>query len=337
MKNSKELLEEADTFIALAKSVQDEAISQEEREDKLKHLALVYHNWYQTALMLFDSLNQQAERRKFEQEYEGTIWTAKILKFLTSGLQSNPLYDPDRPTPLLTKWLYPVTRTFVEPLTKQRNYLGTLQEVAASIATQDDERWGDVFRRITALETSLLSAASTTEQSHQWHQVYNRVFSVFLEKANTASTNHEKKLSYEYLAILLIGSVEGFSIFGHDARGLSEEIDLWVSNESEDDFLKRYIGSLFIVECKNWSGPVGVPQIRGIRSIIEDKHIQFAILMSKNGITGDKYRDAVNLVQKAFHDGRYIVVLDQSDLLDIANGKQPVDKIKEKIRGLHAM
>ena len=141
--------------------------------------------------------------------------------------------------------------------------------------------------------------------------------------------NHIKKLTYEYLAIFLVGAVEGLTVIGHDERGASEEIDLWIANDSKDSFWVR-IGNVFIVECKNWGNPMGVPEVRSLKSIMQDKNIDFSILMSKNGITGDNYHDANDIIRKAVRENKYIVVLDQADLLEIANGTHPTKKIREK-------
>ena len=156
---------------------------------------------------------------------------------------------------------------------------------------------------------------------------------MFIEKANAAETNVAKKMSYEYLAIFLITVIDGLTVIGHDTRGASEEIDLWVENNSTESFWQK-VGHLFIVECKNWSDPVAAHQVRTLSSIMESKKIEFAILLARNGITGDKWHDAVTVIRDDFKKGRYIVVLDQTDLEEIANGVHPTIKIRQKYHDL---
>jgi hypothetical protein len=119
-------------------------------------------------------------------------------------------------------------RCFKTPLLKQCNILANLQSVPLS-----------------------------GEEGRAWNATICRIFKAFIEKAVSARTNNEKKLTYEYLAIFLIGAIEGFTVIGHDERGPAEEVDLWVANESTSNFWQR-IGNPFIVECKNWGEPVGV-------------------------------------------------------------------------------
>ncbi len=95
MEDSKELL-------ALAETVQDEVRTSEERKELLKRLSDCYHDWYHDALVLFDTRDQPGERQKFEQEYEGSFWSRKIVTFLTEGDQVSPLHDPQNP--FLDKW-----------------------------------------------------------------------------------------------------------------------------------------------------------------------------------------------------------------------------------------
>lgn len=301
MKSESELIEESKEILNLAVKVQDETLPTKEREEILNNLADKYHEWYRAALTLFDKRNLAGERQKFEQEYLGSIWSGKIIKFLTLGLQVSPLYDPKQP--VFDKWSFPFPSSFKEPLLKQSNMLTSLKNTSPT--------------------------GSTNDEVNSWSTTTRRIFTVFIEKAEKAKTPHIKKLTYEYLAIFLIGAVEGLTVIGHDERGASEEIDLWVTNDSKDSFWQR-IGNLFIVECKNWGDPVGVPEVRSLKSIMQDKNIEFAILMSKNGITGDDYHDALDIIRKAVREQKYIVVLNQADLLEIANGVHPTQKIKEK-------
>ncbi len=301
MKSERQLIEESKEILNLAEKVQDETLPMKERETILNNLAEIYHEWYRTALILFDNRNQPGERQKFEQEYLGSIWSGKIIKFLTLGLQISPLYDPSKP--VFDKWSFPFPMSFKEPLLKQCNMLASLE--------------------------NMMSAPTMNGEDNSWNATIRRIFTVFIEKAEKAKTTHTKKLTYEYLAIFLIGAVEGLTVIGHDERGASEEIDLWVANDSKDNFWSR-IGNVFIVECKNWGEPVGVPEMRNLKSIMHDKNIEFSILMSKNGITGDNYHDALDIIRKAVRDHKYIIVLDQADLLEIANGVHPTKKIREK-------
>lgn len=262
-----ELLAKSKEFFKIAEKIQDETLALDERKSALTTLGEQYHVWFRSALDLFDASSQEGEKLKFETEYEGSFLSSKILKFLTSALDVSPFYDPEKP--ILSKWTYPYKRCFQEPLFKQCNLL------------------------------SRLEIDSITVNAHEWNPTICRILKVFIDKAENAKTNHEKKLTYEYLAIFLIGAVEGLSVIGHDQRGASEEIDLWIANDAQDAFWRRHAGDPFIVECKNWESSVGVQEIRNLKSIMDSKNIRFALLLSKSGVTGDNYRDAKSLIRNA--------------------------------------
>lgn len=293
-----DLLAKSKRMLEIAEKVQDEANSLAERKSALVLLNDEYHEWYRSAIKLFDASGQDSEKQNFKNEYEGSFLSQKILKFLTSALDESPLYDPEKT--IFNKWTYSYKKSFQEPLLKQCNILSGLE-----------------------IDTIITNV-------QEWNSTICRILKVFIEKAEIAKTNHEKKLTYEYLAIFLIGAIEGLSIIGHDQRGASEEIDLWIANEAKDSFWAQHAGDPFIVECKNWGTPVGVQEIRNLKSIMDGKNIRFALLMSKNGITGDNFQDARSIVRNAAPLNRVIVVLEHSDLLEMANGTHPSVIVQKK-------
>ncbi len=54
------------------------------------------------------------------------------------------------------------------------------------------------------------------------------------------------------------------------------------------------------------------------------------LLITLNGITGDKNKDARLLIREYRQKGIGIVVIENEDLLEMANGIHPSDKIREK-------
>ena len=248
-------------------------------------------------------------KNKFRAEYEGTYWTAKIKRFFEAATETNMFYNPQAPN-VLSYWLYSYKQNFYPAIQSQRQLL------------------------IEASQRKQQMNSSEVENEEAWNETVRRIFKVFIEKANKASTANEKKLTYEYLALFLIGSIDGLTVIGHDERGVSEEIDLWVSNSSSNIFWQK-MPAAFFVECKNWGIPVGVPELRTLRAIMDDKNLSLAILLTRNGVTGNRNRDAGDIVRNAFRDNKYILVLTEADLLEIANGMPPTEKIKQKYFDLY--
>ncbi|GHO85229.1 restriction endonuclease [Dictyobacter formicarum] len=298
-----------DMLIAESKKLEETASQIQQGEtiglpqEAIRQLSYDYQVWLSKCL----SVLPQDLKDKFRSDYEGSFLVAKIKKFLESATEPFPFYTKDENgKQFFSYWTYPYQQNFYPYINSQRQLLLEAKEREQNQAFSPEEI-----------------------ADNAWNKTIQRIFKVFIEKAENAKTNHEKKLTYEYLGIFLIGAIDGLTVIGHDERGVSEEIDLWVSNESTHPFWQR-IPAAFIVECKNWGAPIGVPELRTLSAIMSDKNIPFSILLTKNGITGDRNHDAGDIIRNAFRDKKYILVLTQADLLEIANGMHPTEKIKQK-------
>jgi hypothetical protein len=167
----------------------------------------------------------------------------------------------------------------------------------------------------------------------QWTEQFRQVFLGFLDKVRQAQTNDEKKKSLEYLAEFLFGAIEGLAVIDRDLRSAAEEIDCLVRNESSEPFW-RNLGSPFVVECKNWGVPVGAREIRDLKGKMDSRNIRTAFLVAKHGVSGDDYRDARLELRQTLGSGKYTIVLNDSDLQEIADGDSPLGKFREKYEDL---
>jgi hypothetical protein len=272
-------------------------------------LSELYLEWYRSVLPLFDILKQPEKRIKFEQEYKGSTFSPKIRNFLSSGATQSIFYKPNAPVTSLeaVRWQSSFIQCFKEPIEEQGNILATLEPHANGTLSDDDK--------------------------NSWHKIYRQIIRQFIQRADAigeTNSSMKKGLTYEHLAIILVSAIDGWEVIDQDVRGAAEENDLLISNESSEVFWQN-LGSTIIIECKNWGEPLGADGITILDSKMDRLHSHTAILLSKEGVTGDKYRDAVSLIRESRgkHD-RYIIILDKNDLIDIANGVHPAEKIRQK-------
>lgn len=165
-----------------------------------------------------------------------------------------------------------------------------------------------------------------TTPEHFDYDTYRALF----KKTLAARTNKEKKETLETLAGFIFSSIDKNISVLPNVRTTTEEIDLLLRNESSTLFWQR-LGSPVLVECKNWSTPVGINVLRDFKGKMETQGTRYGILISMAGITGNIWRGAVTYLKEQRMIGYFIIILDRKDLEDIASRvATPAEKISEK-------
>jgi ActR/RegA family two-component response regulator len=82
--------------------------------------------------------------------------------------------------------------------------------------------------------------------------------------------NRKGKL-LEDLMVLILNTIHGFQQASPRRRNELEEIDILIRNESTDPLWTKE-GPCLLVECKNWSKPVGVPELRDFFYKLEHRY-----------------------------------------------------------------
>ena len=142
-------------------------------------------------------------------------------------------------------------------------------------------------------------------------------------RVQEAESRIAKKDTLEELAAMILEAVPHFKIRERNYYTSTSEIDLIVENKHIHSALNspsRYI----LVECKNWSEPVGSSEIRDFSVKIKRAQSNSGILFVKEGISGQSSgRDegAVQEITDVFKDdGISIVVFGEKELNLIREG-----------------
>lgn len=166
-----------------------------------------------------------------------------------------------------------------------------------------------------------------------------RISPIDLNKTITTvfqESGFQKGKALESLATEIFKSIKGLKILKVNARLRAEELDLLLKNDITVGFW-RFAGSPIVVECKNWSKKVGAREV----SVLFDKLVSLGpkvctgILIAPYGVTGDSHSDAVLKVREKRQQGRDIIILDKTDLEEIAQGVHPVEVIDKKWEELY--
>ena len=157
-----------------------------------------------------------------------------------------------------------------------------------------------------------------------------------LGRTKRAETNDEKKKTLENLSEILFASIKDFTILP-SRRTSKAEIDRIIRNYSNHPLL-RNLGLYILIECKNWSEPVGAPILRDFTAKVEDHRCSSGILLSRNGITGERIKDAMGEIRDAYKiKGISIIVVTEIDLEEIAKGKNPISILEKKYEEVRFM
>lgn len=105
-------------------------------------------------------------------------------------------------------------------------------------------------------------------------------------RARTETNRQQKGALLEQTLTLLFRTLPGLGRLRSNWRSDVEEIDLVVSNESTDPLLSRE-GSLWLVECKNWSKPVDPQEVTVFRSKLKERfgRVRLGLFIAVGGFT----------------------------------------------------
>jgi hypothetical protein len=155
-----------------------------------------------------------------------------------------------------------------------------------------------------------------------------------LGQGDAAATRVGQGRALEDLVSYLFGSVPGITITKRNALNVfeSEEIDVAFWNDSDARgfyFLPR----ILLVECKNWSRPVGSEEVSWFDRKLDSRGLPFGILIAARGITGDpNARTAAHqIVTAALGNQRQIVIFNREELEALNHTDELVSRIKDKL------
>ncbi len=134
----------------------------------------------------------------------------------------------------------------------------------------------------------------------------------------SAVTNDQKKRTLEDFAAEMVSAISGLSVIDRNVRTHAEEIDLLVSNNWHGAW-----GDPMLFECKNWSKPVGKPEVVNFVDNLRHQDCKWGILLARRGITGTEVSDAALVVREALYKDKIrIVVLTLDDLKAVHSAEQ---------------
>jgi len=156
-----------------------------------------------------------------------------------------------------------------------------------------------------------------------------------LADGDAATTAPEKGKKFEELIKLAFGYVPGLKFYKSNIlnNAGSEEIDVaFFNNKSKSGF--PFLPFLLLVECKNWSVPVGAVNVREFSTKLKHRACAHGVLVAANGITGNQQdrtaaHDAVRMALAT--EGISIIVVTRAEIEAWNSAADIVDLFKLKL------
>jgi Restriction endonuclease len=154
-----------------------------------------------------------------------------------------------------------------------------------------------------------------------------------LRVGDTATSNSERGRALEDLIAYLFELIPGISVTARNELNAfgAEEIDVAFWNEGDPEGLRNF-DHLILVECKNWTAPVGYPELAIFLDKLQSRGRPLGILVAAHGITGEAadLTAAHSVLARALSQGREILVITRQEIEHLMETAQLVDLLKRK-------
>lgn len=155
-----------------------------------------------------------------------------------------------------------------------------------------------------------------------------------MDESQISNSTYDKGKKLEDLACYLFEKLPGITIAKRNAMNQydTDEIDASIWNDKYEDGLP-FINNIFLVECKNWSGSVGSVDVNWFATKVEDRGLDFGVLLATNGITkeSNEIKRAQSILSGYLRKHIRIIVIDKEEILSLNNTEDMVRMIKGKI------
>lgn len=152
----------------------------------------------------------------------------------------------------------------------------------------------------------------------------------YIDAGTNAPTTVEQGRALEDLICYIFGLVPGITITHRNAMNVfaTEEVDVALFNENI-----LSLPNVILVEAKNWSSRVGSAEVSWFLTKLQNRGLDFGILVTTRGITGDPEdltrahaQVAAALVQK-----RRLIVMTTGEITALATSDDLVLLLKTKL------
>ncbi|MGE3553021.1 MAG: restriction endonuclease [Candidatus Obscuribacterales bacterium] len=151
--------------------------------------------------------------------------------------------------------------------------------------------------------------------------------------SDNATTRQEKGRILEQLICFILSQIPGVLFIETNQLNAfhEEEVDVSAYNQKLENGLP-FLPNVLIVECKNWSAPVGAREIRDFTRRLQQRGCDHGIFVAANGITGGTELLAAQAeLRSALQDGYKILVVTRQELERVGEASDFIELLIRKI------
>jgi CheY-like chemotaxis protein len=148
------------------------------------------------------------------------------------------------------------------------------------------------------------------------------------QQSRTSTDRNEKGALLERTLRLLFHTLPGLEEVRTNWRSAVEEIDLVVRNASTDPLLARE-GSLWLVECKNWSKPTDPQVVTSFRSKMRDRfgRVRLGLFIAAGGFT----KNVDTVLARQSNEPELVVCIDGTQLAAWIDSSDRIAWLKDRL------
>jgi hypothetical protein len=160
-----------------------------------------------------------------------------------------------------------------------------------------------------------------------------RHVAALLADGDQAANTTARGQALEDLIAYLFELIPGVTVTARNALNAfhAEEIDVAFWNDGESTGLRMF-DHILLVECKNWSVPVGYPELAIFNDKLTSRGRPMGVFVAASGITGDPagLTAAHSVLARALAEGREMIVLTRQEIEQLTDTDELVRLLKRK-------
>jgi restriction endonuclease Mrr len=166
-------------------------------------------------------------------------------------------------------------------------------------------------------------------------KISSRYFKQFVRLCNDNNIEEATKgKALEDMVSHIFNRIPGVGLKNRDQKNVFEdqEIDLVFWNDQDSHGLK-FLPFIILVECKNWSKPVGADEVKLFDRKLDSNGIDIGVFIVTSRITGttESLSSAHKTIADALREKRRIIVLSVDEIKIINDTSQLVELFKKKL------